>query len=142
MPHISALLSRQFGSVLGGRTRYLVLTRSDPQALSGRPRGGTDPCAGAHSYISFMSFEWDPGKARGNLRKHGVDFTDAVGALEDPWAATVSEPHPDEERYLTLGTDYRERLVVVTWTIRGDHVRILSARRATRSERRRYQGES
>ena len=89
-----------------------------------------------------MSFEWDPGKARGNLQKHGVDFTDAVGALEDPWAATVSEPHPDEERYLTLGTDYRERLVVVTWTIRGDHVRILSARRATRSERRRYQGES
>jgi uncharacterized DUF497 family protein len=89
-----------------------------------------------------MSFEWDPGKARGNLRKHGVAFADAVGALMDPLASTVSDPPPDEERYLTLGTDYRERLVVVTWTIRGDHVRVISARRATRSERRRYQGES
>jgi uncharacterized DUF497 family protein len=89
-----------------------------------------------------MSFEWDPGKARGNLRKHGMAFADAVGALMDPWASTVSDPHPDEERYLTIGTDYRERLVVVTWTIRGDRIRIISARRATRSERRRYQGES
>ena len=89
-----------------------------------------------------MSFEWDPGKARGSLRKHGVDFTDAVGALLDPWARTVSDPHPDEERYLTLGTDYLERLVVVSWTIRGDRIRVISARRATRSERRRYQRES
>ncbi|HEV8454108.1 MAG TPA: BrnT family toxin [Gemmatimonadales bacterium] len=89
-----------------------------------------------------MSFEWDPGKARDNLRKRGVAYADAVGALLDPWASTVSDPHPDEERYLTLGTDYLERLVVVTWTIRGDRIRIISARRATRSERRRYQGES
>jgi uncharacterized DUF497 family protein len=89
-----------------------------------------------------MSFEWDPGKARGNLRKHGVAFPDAVGALMDPWASTVSDPHPDEERYLTIGTDYRERLVVVSWTTREDRIRIISARRATRSERRRYQGES
>jgi uncharacterized DUF497 family protein len=85
-----------------------------------------------------MGFQWDPAKARANLRKHGVDFADAVGAFEDPLALTLDDPHPEEERFLTLGLDLVGRVTVVNWTWRGADIRLISARKATPRQRRQY----
>ena len=87
-----------------------------------------------------MDYEWDPAKAQANLRKHGVDFTDAVIALEDDLALT--QPDPDsvnEERLISLGMDAIDRLLVTVFTYRSDRIRIISSRKAKRSERRRYE---
>ena len=88
-----------------------------------------------------MEIEWDPAKARNNLKKHGVDFADAVAALEDPLARTISDPDSeDEERFITLGQDALGRLVVVVYTWRGkNRLRIISARKASRRERGEYE---
>ena len=87
-----------------------------------------------------MQVEWDPGKARLNDRKHGVAFADAVAALEDVTALTMRDPYPeDEERWITLGMDAFGRVLVVIYTWRGESVRLISARNATRRERRRYE---
>ena len=88
--------------------------------------------------LRSVDVEWDDAKAAGNLLKHGVAFADSIGALEDPNALTIDDPHEDEERFVTLGLDLLGRLVVVVYTWRGDTVRIISARRATSSEERSY----
>lgn len=82
--------------------------------------------------------EWDPEKASENLARHGVDFADAATALADEMALTMSDDDPDEERFVTLGLDALGRLLVVAYTWRDDRVRIISARKATRAEARRY----
>jgi uncharacterized protein len=89
---------------------------------------------------AFAGFEWDAHKARANLRKHGVDFGDAVAVLEDEQAMTITDDLSavDEQRYLSLGRDTRRRILVVAYTWRGDRIRIFSARRATATERRQY----
>jgi uncharacterized DUF497 family protein len=89
---------------------------------------------------SRTAFEWDPAKARANLRKHGIDFADAVAALEDERAITVRDELSavDEHRFLTLGREARGRLVVVAFTWRAASVRLISARPATARERRQY----
>lgn len=86
-----------------------------------------------------MRFQWDSIKARTNLRKHGVDFADAVGVFEDPLALTREDSHPTENRYVSLGLDLLGRLIVVNWTWREDDIRLISARKATRTERNLYQ---
>ncbi len=90
-----------------------------------------------------MNYEWDEAKREENLRKHGVDFTDAVGALEDPANLTDEDPDAEgEARFLTLGMDLTLRVLLVVWTERAaDCVRIISARRASPGEARRYHGE-
>lgn len=91
-------------------------------------------------YIRYPEgFEWDPDKSRSNLHKHAVDFVDAVGVFEDPNSFTVSDPHLEEERYLTLGMDYLARVLVVSWTWAGDKIRIISAWRASRRQRTLYE---
>ncbi len=85
-----------------------------------------------------MGYQWDPVKARANVRKHGIEFADAIGAIEDPFAITLDDPHPTEDRFLNLGQDFLGRIVVVNWTLRGDDVRLISARPATAAERRLY----
>jgi uncharacterized DUF497 family protein len=85
-----------------------------------------------------VPFEWDPGKADANRRKHGVDFADAVGVFEDPYALSRPDPFPAEERIATLGRDLLDQLIVVVWTWRGEAIRLISARRATPRERRHY----
>ncbi len=89
-----------------------------------------------------MAFEWDPHKREANRLKHGLDLADAVGAFEDPYALTRPDPNPTEERFVTLGRDLLDRVVVVSWTWRGDGVRLISARRATPQERRQYAEDS
>lgn len=86
-----------------------------------------------------MAFEWDPNKARTNLAKHGIRFADAVTALEDENALTVRDERDDEERWLTLGMDSVARVLVVSYTWRGDRIRLISARPATPGEIRQYE---
>jgi uncharacterized protein len=93
------------------------------------------------AYTGPVTFQWDPDKARANLRKHRVDFADAATVFEDPRALTRDDPHPREERFVTLGIDALGRLLVVSWTSRDDEFRIISARRASRPEARQYEKE-
>ncbi len=87
-----------------------------------------------------MGFHWDPAKARANLTKHGIRFTDVVTVLEDERALTIRDPLSDEEeRWITLGSDAAGRVLVVVYTWQGDDVRLISARRATRRERKQYE---
>ncbi|NOT09655.1 MAG: BrnT family toxin [Gemmatimonadales bacterium] len=86
-----------------------------------------------------MAFQWDQAKERANAQKHGVAFADVGGVFEDPEALTFDDPHPDEDRYVTLGLDFTGRLVVVHWTWREEDIRLISARKANPSERRLYQ---
>jgi len=85
-----------------------------------------------------VSYEWDPKKSVSNLRKHGIDFADAVIALEDELALTVDDNHLNEQRFITIGTDALGRVLVVVYTFRGEKIRIISAREATPRERRQY----
>jgi len=86
-----------------------------------------------------VEFEWDESKARANLRKHGVDFADAATMFDDNRAVTVADDDPEEERYVTIGMDALGRVLVVAYTIRGERIRIISARRATKRERAEYE---
>ena len=88
-----------------------------------------------------MRFEWDPAKAAENLRKHGVSFDEAATVFGDMLAHTFPDPDHSvsEERLLTFGLSRRGRLLVVSHTLRRPLVRILSARRVTRRERKIYE---
>ncbi len=87
-----------------------------------------------------MSYEWDPEKATANAKKHGVRFSDAVIALEDDIALTVPDPDSeDEERFVSLGCDAINRILVTVFTLRGTVIRIISSRKASKSERKRYE---
>jgi len=89
-----------------------------------------------------MRFEWDPEKARLNLKKHGVSFDEAATAFYDPLSATFADPDhsEDEERLITVGVSSRGRLLVVAHTERGNAVRIINARSATAYERKKHEG--
>ena len=86
-----------------------------------------------------MEFEWDEGKAQLNLRKHRVDFADAATMFDDNRAVTVGDDDPEEERYVTIGMDALGRVLVVAYTMRGERIRIISARLAARRERAEYE---
>lgn len=88
---------------------------------------------------SVDEFEFDPAKAKANLRKHGVVFSDAEQALRDPNALTIEDPDSeDEQRFITLGMDALGRVLVVIHTQRGERIRIVSARKASRGEMENY----
>jgi len=86
-----------------------------------------------------VDYEWDEAKAQTNRRNHGIDFADAATVFEDEFALTVVDDASGEERFITLGRDAMERLLAVVYTWRGDRIRIISARKATSSERRFYE---
>ena len=91
-------------------------------------------------HTSRVEYEWDPDKAQTNLRRHGVDFADAVFAIEDDQAMTMEDPDSiGEQRFVTVGVDALGRLLIVVYTWRDETIRLISARQATRSERRRYE---
>ncbi len=86
-----------------------------------------------------VNIEFDPAKARANLRKHRVSFADAEQALRDPQAITIEDPDAEgEQRLVTLGSDTLGRVLVVVYTLRGDRVRLISARKASKGEARQY----
>lgn len=88
-----------------------------------------------------MDFEWDSAKAAANVRKHGVSFEEAVSALRDDFAATARDlAHSvGESRFITFGISANGRLLSVSHTDRGNRIRIISARVATRTERKIYE---
>jgi len=88
-----------------------------------------------------VSVEWDPAKARTNLKKHGVSFQEASSVFDDLLFITFldMEHSLDEERYITLGLSQRNRLLLVAHTDREETIRIISARTATRNERKFYE---
>lgn len=91
-----------------------------------------------------MEFEWNIGKAASNVAKHGVTFIEAATLFGDPLAITYPDPdHSDDEvRYITIGVSDRNRLLIVSHADRDNRIRIISARRATRAERRLYESGS
>ncbi len=88
-----------------------------------------------------MVFEWDADKATKNLSKHGVSFDEARTVFNDPLYIDFYDPdHSDEEeRYLVIGESSNGRLLIVSYTERGDAVRLISAREATPAERKDYE---
>ena len=86
-------------------------------------------------------FEWDPIKAASNLEKHGVSFAEAATVFFDPLSITVPDPlhSVDEQRFVITGLSYQRRHLVVVHSDRGDRIRIISARVATRSEGNEYE---
>ena len=87
-----------------------------------------------------MEFEFDPAKAAGNLRKHGVSFADAEGVFMDPLAMHRIDPDAEgEERFVAVGRGSTSHPLVVVYTMRGDAIRLISARRATPAEHRAYE---
>jgi len=91
----------------------------------------------------MLQFVWDRAKAAANLRKHGVGFEEAADAFDDPLSITIPDPDHSqgEERFLLVGQSRAGRLLVVAHTERGDEIRLINARAATRRERQIYEEE-
>lgn len=91
-----------------------------------------------------LNFEWDPKKAESNFKKHGVSFVEASTVFADPFACLEDDPdHSETEaRVLILGASMRFRLLVVVFTERDERIRIISARCATKYERKQYEEKS
>ena len=86
-----------------------------------------------------MTFEWDLVKAKANMLRHGVDFADAATSFNDVHALTVIDPDSEsEERHLTVAQDVNGRVLVTCFAFRGNSIRIISSRKASPGERRRY----
>lgn len=91
--------------------------------------------------MSGLAFEWDPKKALANFRKHGVSFAEASTVFGDPLSITIADPNhaADEERFVIVGLSKSLRVLVVIHTIREGRVRLISARLASKHERRQYE---
>ncbi len=89
------------------------------------------------SYNTGMEFEWDEAKRQSNLVKHGIDFGVAIELFDGRPVWTARSSYAQEERFLTTGT-IEHRLVTVVWTLRGETIRVISARRARDAEQRAY----
>lgn len=85
-------------------------------------------------------FEWDSNKAKTNVLKHNVSFEEATTVFGDSRSLTIENVSHSlyEKRYVTLGRSFNNRLLVVVHTQRGERIRIISARRASRKERKQY----
>ncbi len=88
-----------------------------------------------------MDFEWDSGKARANEQKHGVTFFEACEVFDDDHSSAVRDPDhsADEDRYLIFGMSKDGKYLVVSYTERGDRIRLISARQMTPRERKAYE---
>ena len=89
----------------------------------------------------MLTFEWNAAKAASNLAKHGVSFEEAATVFGDPLSVTIFDPahSQTEERFIILGRSHLDKLLVVVHTERGDNIRIISARHASRRERKCYE---
>ena len=88
-----------------------------------------------------MKFEWDREKEKRNIRKHAISFDEAVTVFYDPLSATFHDPDHSitEDRFITVGYSPQGHLLVVSHTEREVKIRIISARPATISERKRHE---
>ena len=89
----------------------------------------------------MLRFEWDPKKAKQNLEIHGVSFDEASTAFRDTLSLAIYDPlHSEkEDRFVLIGKSHKDRLLVVIHTERGDNIRLLSARKALKKERKQYE---
>ena len=91
-------------------------------------------------HAKLMRIRWDPEKAKANFRKHKIRFSDAESVLFDPMALSrADEDSAEEQRFLTIGADSLNRILVVVYTYRREEIRLISARRATPKERNTYE---
>jgi len=88
-----------------------------------------------------VNFEWDPGKARQNRRKHRVSFQEAATVFGDPLAVTYPDPDHSvsEQRFITVGMSGAGRVLMLAHLDRNENIRIISARKTTRRERKHYE---
>lgn len=88
-----------------------------------------------------LRFEWDHRKALINKKKHGLAFEEASTVFGDPLSLTIPDPAHSvgEDRFITIGTSAKNRLIVIVYTEHYDIVRIVSARKATKTEKRQYE---
>ena len=87
-----------------------------------------------------MRIEWDPAKAKSNLRKHGISFSDVEPAFFDDSALSIPDPFSSaEQRFILVGRDALGRVATIVYTYRGEHIRVISARPASRAERNTYE---
>lgn len=86
-------------------------------------------------------FQWDEEKAKSNLKKHGVSFEEGATIFNDPMIATISDPDhsEDEERFISIGMSMIRRLLTVIHTYRKERIRLVSARKATKAEKKNYE---
>jgi uncharacterized DUF497 family protein len=90
----------------------------------------------------MMSIHFDPVKAASNLQKHGVHFAEAEIVLQDQMALTIEDPDSaGEQRWITMGTDSMERILLVVYTYRTDQIRVFSVSKASRQEREKYHAQ-
>ena len=89
----------------------------------------------------MLLFEWDTRKAEKNIKSHGVSFDEASTAFSDTLSLTIFDPlHSEgEDRFILIGNSHNNRLLVIVHTERGDKIRLISARQATRDERKQYE---
>jgi len=90
----------------------------------------------------MIIFEWDIQKNRSNIEKHGVSFEEASTVFQDTLSLTIDDPLDsiDEERLILIGMSQKNRILVVVHTERVDNIRIISARKTTKKERKYYEG--
>ena len=87
-----------------------------------------------------MRVEWDPTKAESNLRKHEISFADVEPAFYDELALSMPDTFSiSEERFILIGRDALSRVLTIAYTYRGEHIRVISARPATKAERKTYE---
>lgn len=85
-----------------------------------------------------VEFEWDSNKAQENIRVYGIDFADAVGVFDNPYLPWEDPDAEGEKRFVAMGLDVLGRLLLVVYTYRPGKIRLISARRATKKERKEY----
>ena len=93
--------------------------------------------------MNYLTFEWDSNKAASNLEKHGVSFEEAKTIFSDDYARLIADPDhsDDEDRFIILGNSIHARILVVCHCVREhDSIRIISARKADKRERKTYEG--
>jgi uncharacterized DUF497 family protein len=88
-----------------------------------------------------LNFEFDPAKAAGNLKKHGVSFDEAVTVFDDPLSSTLPDDQhsEDEHRFITVGLSSKQRLLFVVYTETDSRIRLIGARPTTATEREQYE---
>ena len=88
-----------------------------------------------------MNFEWDEDKAIENYRKHKIRFDEGVEVFHDPLSITINDPdHSEKERrFIDIGVSDKGHTLVVSYTERNSRIRLISCRRATRNERKKYE---
>jgi uncharacterized DUF497 family protein len=91
--------------------------------------------------MKMLLFEWDPFKAKENLKTHRVSFDEASTAFRDTLSLVIYDPlhSAKEDRFVLIGSSHKNRLLVIVHTERGNYIRLISARKATKKERNQYE---